>query len=117
MHQISIGEDGAVLADDAALGPSITPIELPRWLDLLDGLILAMLNVALAVEVVLVFSNTLARAIIGKPIMLGIEETSQLLLIVIAFLGGAIAYRRGDFMSIKIVVDSMPEKIRTFLNA
>lgn len=117
MNQISLGEDGAVLADDTALGPSITPIELPRWLDALDGFILAMLNVALAAEVVLVFANTLARTFFGAPIMLGIEETSQLLLIVIAFLGGAIAYRRGDFMSIKIVVDSAPERVRTFLNA
>lgn len=112
-------EDGPeiVAAEEAAFGPSITPISLPRWLDALDWLVLAMLNVALAFEVVLVFANTLARTIFDKPIMLGIEETSQLLLIVIAFLGGAIAYRRGDFMSIKIVVDNTPEKVRAFLNA
>lgn len=103
--------------EEAAFGPSITPIILPRWLEAIDWLVLAMLNIALAFEVVLVFANTLARTIFGTPIMLGIEETSQLLLIVIAFLGGAIAYRRGDFMSIKIVVDNAPEKVKAFLNA
>jgi len=69
-----------VLADDAAPGPTIVPLALPRWLDALDWLVLALLNVALAFEVVLVFANTLARTIFGAPIMLGIEETSQLLL-------------------------------------
>jgi tripartite ATP-independent transporter DctM subunit len=103
--------------EEAAFGPTVAPIALPRWLELLDGLVLAMLNIALAFEVVLVFANTLARTIFDTPILLGIEESSQLLLIVVAFLGGAIAYRRGDFMSIKIVVDNMPEKVRNFLTA
>jgi tripartite ATP-independent transporter DctM subunit len=103
--------------EEAAFGPTVAPIALPRWLEMLDGLVLALLNISLAIEVVLVFANTLARTIFDTPILLGIEETSQLLLIVVAFLGGAVAYRRGDFMSIKIVVDNMPEKVRNFLTA
>ncbi|MFC7398142.1 TRAP transporter large permease subunit [Chelatococcus sp. GCM10030263] len=111
-------EEGPDFAlEEAAFGPTVAPIALPRWLEMLDGLVLALLNIALAFEVVLVFANTLARTMFGTPILLGIEETSQLLLIVVAFLGGAIAYRRGDFMSIKIVVDNMPEKVKNFLTA
>jgi tripartite ATP-independent transporter DctM subunit len=111
-------EEGPDFAlEEAAFGPTVAPIPLPRWLEMLDGLVLALLNIALAFEVALVFANTLARTMFGTPILLGVEETSQLLLIVVAFLGGAIAYRRGDFMSIKIVVDNMPETVRNFLTA
>src|SRR5687768_5602476 len=89
----------------AALGFTPTPIGLPRWLEWVDSFSVAVLNIALLLVVALVFANTLARSIFGAPFVLGIEEISQLLLVLVAFVGGAIAYRRGDFMAIKIFVD------------
>jgi tripartite ATP-independent transporter DctM subunit len=101
----------------AALGFTPTPIGLPRWLEWVDSFSVAVLNIALLLVVALVFANTLARSIFGAPFVLGIEEISQLLLVLVAFVGGAIAYRRGDFMAIKIFVDRAPEGLRNFLNA
>lgn len=78
----------------------------PAWLAALDRVGLAGLNIALSVEVCLVFANTVAR-VVHSEIVPGIEETAELLLIWIAFVGGGIAYGRGRFMAVTALVERL----------
>ncbi len=49
--------------------------------------------------------------------MPGMDETARLLLVSLAFLGGAVAYGRGLFMAITILVDSLPYRARPAMGA
>src|SRR5437870_123954 len=81
---------------------------LPCWLALIDNLIITLLNIGLMIEVVLVFANTLLRTLFDSSVLMGIDETSYLYLVVMAFLGGAVSYGRGEFIAIMMVVDKFP---------
>lgn len=78
-----------------------------RWLAACDSVGLGVLNIGLAVEVTLVFANTVARAV-HHEVVPGLEETAQLFLIWVAFIGGGVAYGRGRFMAVTALVDAMP---------
>jgi tripartite ATP-independent transporter DctM subunit len=84
------------------------PQPVPAWIDLLDRAIIAVLNVALAAEVVLVFANTMVRTFFNSSSLMGVDEASPLFLITLAFMGGAIAYGRGQFIAITILADRAP---------
>jgi C4-dicarboxylate transporter, DctM subunit len=84
----------------------------PRWLAALDSTVIAILNVALLAEVLIVFLNTVLRASFNILLMPGVEETSRLLLILIAFLGGAVAYGRGRFMAVTVLLSRLPPAAR-----
>ena len=77
------------------------------WLKAFDDACITFLNIGLVVEVVLVFVNTAARVFHGE-IVPGIEETARLFLVCIAFLGGGVAYGRGRFMAVTVIVDMLP---------
>jgi C4-dicarboxylate transporter, DctM subunit len=79
----------------------------PRWLEVIDQTALHLLNVALAVEVVVVFANTILRSVFNRSLLMGVDETSYLFLIVVAFIGGAVAYGRGQFMAITQFVEKL----------
>jgi len=92
-------------------------VSLPRWLERIDAAVLALLNVVLLTEVAIVFVNTLLRAFVNATLIQGIEETSRLTLIVIAFLGGAVAYGRDQFMAKTFFVDKASPHWRDFFAA
>jgi len=81
------------------------PQPLPAWIDLVDRAIIVVLNVALVVEVVLVFVNTMVRTFFNSSSLMGVDEASPLFLITLAFMGGAIAYGRGQFIAITVLAD------------
>lgn len=85
-----------------------------RWLCTLDHAALAVLNVGLALEVVLVFTNTVARAF-HNEIVPGLEETAQLLLLYIAFIGGGVAYGRRRFMAVTVLMEKLAPRPRAAL--
>lgn len=84
------------------------------WLKAIDDICIAFLNVFLVVEVILVFVNTAARVFHGE-IVQGIEETAQLYLVCIAFVGGGVAYGRGRFMAVNVITEKLPLPWRQFL--
>jgi tripartite ATP-independent transporter DctM subunit len=84
------------------------PQPVPAWIDLVDRAIIVLLNVALVVEVVLVFVNTMVRTFFNSSSLMGVDEASPLFLITLAFMGGAIAYGRGQFIAITILADRAP---------
>ena len=90
---------------------------LPRWLTAIDSLVIAILNVMLAVEVVLVFTSTMQRAFTHSSSMMWVDEISPLFLITLAFMGGAVAYGHGQFIAIRVVLDRLPASAQRYLNA
>ncbi len=106
-------------AAEAASGPlaAAAPVELqrlPRWLRAIDAVVIAVLNVSLVLEVILIFAGTMARALFNSSALLGIDETSPPFLVTIAFAGGAIAYSRGQFIAITVLVDRAPPAWKAF---
>ena len=93
------------------------PPGIPRWLQGVDTAILGLLNVLLAIEVILVFASTMVRTLFNSSSLMGIDEVSPLFLVTLAFMGGAVAYSRGQFIAITILVDRMPVAWREFFAA
>lgn len=91
----------------AAAAERPTPWTGPRWLAAIDAAVLALLNAMLAVEVLLIFANTMARTLFNSSALMGVDETSTLFLVTIAFLGGAVAYSHGQFIAITMLVDRL----------
>ncbi|MET0732664.1 MAG: TRAP transporter large permease subunit, partial [Casimicrobiaceae bacterium] len=87
------------------------------WLKAIDSAALVLLNVTLAIQVLIVFANTMVRTLFNSSALMGVDETSPLFLITLAFLGGAIAYSRGQFIAITLLVDRAPRAWREFLKA
>ena len=94
-----------------------TPITAPRWLQAIDAAVIALLNVMLVVEVVLVFASTIGRSMLGTSALMGVDELSPLFLVNLAFLGGAVAYGRGQFIAITLLVDRAPARVAGALKA
>src|SRR5689334_2205844 len=104
----------ANLASSTALSPQAgaaepfglrAEITAPHWLRHIDSAMIALINLALVVEVTIVFLNTVLRNTSHTMLLPGVEETSRLFLIMTAFLGGAVAYGRGRFMAVNYFVE------------
>ncbi len=62
-------------------------------------------------ELVLMFGNTMLRALVGQSID-WTNEAAEFALTTLAFVGGAVAYHRGLHMSVHYVLDRLPEKLQ-----
>jgi TRAP-type C4-dicarboxylate transport system permease small subunit len=102
---------------DADAAVDARPHDVPRWLALIDGTVIALINVALVAEVLMVFGNTMLRSLFASSALMGFDETSHPFLVAVAFLAGAVSYSRGQFIAIKVLVDRAPPAWREFLRA
>ena len=89
----------------------------PRWLHAIDSAVIVLLNVMLALEVLLIFTNTMVRTLFNSSALMGVDETSTLFLVTIAFLGGAVAYSHGQFIAITMLVDRARPAWNAFFKA
>ncbi|QKK33334.1 TRAP transporter large permease subunit (plasmid) [Rhizobium indicum] len=89
----------------------------PRWLGYLDTVAIAILNISLIAQVLLIFSSTVLRSYTNSPMIVGAAETAHPFLVTISFLGGAVSYSRGNFVAITFLSDRMPLRLRPFLAA
>src|SRR5438132_14226160 len=71
----------------------------------------------LAVEVILVFVGTMVRTFFHSSTLMGIDEASPLFLITLAFMGGAVAYSRGQFIAITVLADRAPRALNEIFQA
>lgn len=101
------------------LGASVAayPHGVPGWLKSVDSAVLLLLNVALVVEVILVFVSTMVRTFFHSSALMGVDEASPLFLITLAFLGGAVSYSRGQFIAITVLADLAPRAWNEFFRA
>jgi tripartite ATP-independent transporter DctM subunit len=93
------------------------PNRIPAWMKAVDAGVIALLNVALAIQVVLVFVSTMVRTLFHSSTLMWVDEASPLFLITLAFLGGAVAYSRGQFISITILADRVSASWKAFFEA
>src|SRR6516225_7639550 len=96
----------AVLAPAGAL-PAVSGHPLLRTMDLCaEGLVVA----ALLAELGLVLANVLARTYFHRSFLWS-DEAARLSLSILAFIGGAVAYRRRDHAFVRIVLNLVPAPI------
>ncbi len=84
--------------------------DLPTWIRSTDRIVITVLNLMMIAQVLLIFVATLSRSLFHSSALMGIDELSPLFLVTAAFLGGAVAYSRGQFLSIRLVVDRLPKR-------
>ncbi len=73
----------------------------------LDGIAEAILVVAVLGELFAVAVNVVARVVLGVS-FLWTEEIAQIALSTLTFVGGTVAYRRGDHTFVRAVIDTLP---------
>jgi tripartite ATP-independent transporter DctM subunit len=93
------------------------PPGVPRWLQRIDHGVIAVLNVALVIEVLLVFVSTMMRSFLHSSALMGVDEISPLFLITLSFLGGAVAYSHRQFIAIDVLLDRMPPAVKSLFQA
>jgi tripartite ATP-independent transporter DctM subunit len=67
---------------------------------------------ALGVEVVAMFGNVICRALLNSSLLWSLE-VGELALVVMTFVGGAIAYPRNEHMALHAVVQRLPKQWRS----
>jgi tripartite ATP-independent transporter DctM subunit len=77
----------------------------------LDRVVDVIVGVALVGELLVVIANVVGRVFMDTP-LLWADEVSGFALSVIAFLGGAIAYRREQHVLVRTLVDLLPTRSR-----
>ena len=93
-------------ADDVAPLPQARP-----WSRGLDGILKSILVVAVLGELGILFFNILGRMFLARPWLWTLEAAS-VALSVIAFLGGALAYRRGEHAFVRTLLEALPPRVR-----
>lgn len=98
--------------DSAASRPR-NGTRLTRAIDVVMGVTVAA---ALVGELGVVFFNTLSRSFLGIA-LLWTDETAQLALSTIAFAGGVLAYRRGEHVAVRALVEALPRPCQPVCHA
>jgi len=75
-----------------------------------------VLGAAFLVELAIMFGNVVHRSLTGES-WIWSQETGQLAVAVIAFIGGAVAYTRGEHMAMNAVVNRMPKSCTPYIEA
>lgn len=96
--------------------PAGEPVRLgiERFMRRLDRVVEFILFVALVGEVVVLFGGVVAREIAGKS-WPWTSELAEVSLTTIAFVGGAIAYRKGSHISFELLIDRLRPNQRAVL--
>jgi tripartite ATP-independent transporter DctM subunit len=97
----------ASIADPRAGEVSRTPSAAMR---VVDGFAEGLVVIALVGELVLVLANVFARAFFHHS-FLWTDEVARLALSVLAFIGGAVAFRRQDHACVRILLDTAPPPV------
>jgi TRAP-type C4-dicarboxylate transport system permease small subunit len=82
-------------------------------LRVIDALADASVVMALIGELALIVANVVARAYLHRS-FLWTDEVARLTLSILGFIGGAVAYRRGDHAHVRIVQNLLPDRARRF---
>jgi tripartite ATP-independent transporter DctM subunit len=90
---------------------TVTPEPRYRALRVLDAAAEAILVVAVLGELCAVIINVLARVLLGVS-FLWTEEIARIALSTLTFVGGTVAYRRGDHTYVRAVIDTLPLYVR-----
>jgi tripartite ATP-independent transporter DctM subunit len=81
------------------------------WSVFFDGLADAIVIAALVGELIVVLVNMVLRATLSVSFTWS-DEASQFSLIVMAFIGGAMSYRRGEHVVVRVITERLPVRVR-----
>lgn len=84
--------------------------------DILEKLCIIIMVISLSSMIVLIFGQVLARYVFGNPSS-WTEELSRHLMIWGAFMGAALAYRRGAHMGVDLLINIMPAAVKKITQA
>lgn len=87
-----------------------------RIADRVDRFFKFIVGVAIIADLIVMFSNVVVRWIFGVSYH-GIEEVGELSLVIIAFIGGAIGYPRGEHVAVEMLVKLMPNRWHAAIEA
>ena len=87
------------------------PAETDRVLFIIERTLTALVVIALVIELFVMFTNVILRSLFSQSLVWS-TELGLLALIAITFLGGAVAYPKGEHLSIKAIVNYLPEWMR-----
>jgi tripartite ATP-independent transporter DctM subunit len=97
--------------------PASAPVAMTgRWLHGLDLTADGVVVVALLGELVLVLANVLARTFFNSSFLWS-DEAARLALSILAFIGGAVGYRRREHAFVRIVLGMVPASVERTLMA
>jgi len=82
----------------------------PLALRALDRLAEAIVVGALLGELLLVLANVLARVVFQESFLWS-DEVARLVLSILAFIGGAVAYRRRDHAQVRLILNLAPKRV------
>ena len=90
----------------------------PRWSGALwfDKALEGVVGAAILAELVVILLNIMVRVITGDSV-LWTQEVSEIALLTIAFIGGAIAYPKGAHMSVQALIMRLPVAWKPYLAA
>jgi tripartite ATP-independent transporter DctM subunit len=103
--------DGMSLAADAAAGVAPKVSRVRPGLRIIDTVADTVLVVALLGELGIVLANVLARAFFTTS-FLWADEVARLVLSTLAFVGGAVAYRRREHAFVRVVLNLFPGRVQ-----
>ena len=86
---------------------------LPPWV---DNLFDSFLAVVILAELVVMFGGVITRSLFGYDLVWG-QEVGEIALMTLTYIGGIVAYRSGEHMTIQAVVTRLPENWRPALRA
>jgi tripartite ATP-independent transporter DctM subunit len=94
----------------SAQEPEGLRVQVPRWFwRFFDGAVEVILAIALLVPAVSVLANIFTREVLGFS-LLWVQELSICGLYVLAFVGGAAAYPRGNHVAVTLLTDRLPPR-------
>ena len=94
-------------AEAAIVGASLEPLALRA----LDRLAETVVIGALLGELLLVLANVIARAVFHRSFLWS-DEVARLVLSILAFIGGAVAYRRRDHAQVQVILNLVPKRVK-----
>ena len=107
--------DVAVIANDD-VPPSEAVDRRAHGVDPVERLAEIVVVLALAGELIAMFGNVISRSVFDTSLLWSLE-VGELALVVMTFIGGAIAYPRNEHMALRAVVDRLPPRWHAGIDA
>jgi tripartite ATP-independent transporter DctM subunit len=104
----------AVMVESLSAPPALAVRR--RFFTVLDTVVYAVIGIALCAELAAVLANIVGRTFFHNS-LLWTDEVASLVLAVLAFLGGAIAYRHGQHSAVQTIVGLMPPRYQRICGA
>src|ERR1700674_3461068 len=108
-----VSGDAMTVEAESATALAATRLRAPQGaaLRVVDGMAETLLVAALLGELSLVLANVLARAYLHHS-FLWADEAARLALSTLAFIGGAVAYRRRDHAFVRVIVGLLSRRVQ-----